>query len=138
MLSPRVTCRHEKFLSKPEKRSYLLERDRPSALRSRMTTDQFAFYGLIVGIVGGAAGIIGAIAAVFAAVYAKGSATQESLKAVERNTAQTAEQITGVKTHMAQVDEHLRIQNNREELDIAASAISIGVKGDGWNDEPQK
>jgi hypothetical protein len=102
-----------------------------------MNSDKVAFWGMVIGLASLMFGVVSAIAAVFAAVYAKGSATQRSLAVVEQNTANTTEQITAVKSHIAQVEEHLRIQNNRESLDIAARATSISVAGEGWNDEPQ-
>jgi hypothetical protein len=102
-----------------------------------MNSDKIAFWGMVIGLASLLFGIVSAIAAVLAAIYAKGSATQRSLEVVERNTAKTTEQITAVKGHIAQVEDHLRIQNNRESLDIVARATSISVAGEGWNDEPQ-
>jgi hypothetical protein len=102
-----------------------------------MNSEKIAFWGMVIGLASLPFGIVSAIAAVLAALYAKGSATQRSLEVVEQNTANTTEQITAVKGHIARVEDHLRIQNNRESLDIAARATSISVAGEGWKDEPQ-
>ena len=103
-----------------------------------MTSDQIAFWGLVVSCVALLIGAVSAVAAIFAVIYAKGSATQKSLSVVEQNTAVTAEQIAAVKGHITQVENHLRIQNKREALDIAAFGTSIVVNGEGWNDETQR
>ncbi len=103
-----------------------------------MSSDQLAFWGFVIAAITLGVTVVGAAAAIMAVVYARGGATQKSLELVEANTAQTAEQVLAVKGHMAQVDDHLRIQNSRESLDIAARAVSITAIGDGWNDEDQK
>jgi len=100
-----------------------------------MAIDKIAVAGLVVGIVGGLAGIIGAIAAVYAAKYAKGSATQSGLEAVEKNTARTTEQITAVRAHIAQVDDHLRVQNGRHDLAAAGDRVAIVASGEAWANE---
>jgi hypothetical protein len=100
-----------------------------------MSSDKLAYWGFVIGAVSLGFTVVAAIAAVFAAVYARGSATRKTLEAVRENTDETAQQVTAVRTHVAQVDGHLKTQNERHDLDAAGDRASMVVTGEAWADE---
>jgi hypothetical protein len=101
-----------------------------------MDADKIAVESLIWTVVAAVAGVISAAAAIIAACYAKGSATQRSLEVVEANTASTAETVTGVRSHLANVEDHLRFQNDQHVITSQGQRASLRVSGEGWSDNP--
>jgi hypothetical protein len=82
--------------------------------------------------------IVAMCAAIVAAFFAIRSPSKDDLQRVERNTADTAEQITAVRGHISQVENHLNVQNSRANLAAAGENVSIGVIGEGWRSDSLK
>lgn len=84
--------------------------------------------------------ITGLVATILAAVFAGIAAwfgwkapTKKDLERVEKNTAETAERVETVRTHVASVDERQSEQYNAELMRETARRISIHVEGVSGN-----
>jgi hypothetical protein len=74
---------------------------------------------------------VGAVAAVAAAYFGWKSPSQKDLNRVELNTAESAKQIDAVRQHLANVEGHLEVQNDRAFLAKQAENVTIRVDGTG-------
>jgi hypothetical protein len=74
------------------------------------------------------------IAACAAAYFAFKCPTQGDIKRVEKNTADTSAELSVVRAHISQVEDHLANQNKREELAAVGRNVSMRVGAEGWND----
>jgi hypothetical protein len=94
-----------------------------------MEVDKIAVGGLV-------AGVVGAVAACIASWYAFKAPSKEDLKRVEDHTAKTSAEVSAVRGHIAQVDDHLKLQNDQQALIDLGNRASIAVKGEAWTAEP--
>lgn len=87
-----------------------------------LSADQLVWWGFVATVVAAVFAIWGGVASTFAAKYAKDAPTKEDFKRLEK--------------HAADTSGHLQKQADKEELDAAASVVSIVVEGRDFQDEP--